>query len=250
MAMSVVYSNFCGMVVSETRGGVESDYVHDTLGSTIGLMDNTGTLTDRWEYWPYGEVVSHTGSNPTPLTFLGVIGYFKDVLDKLYYVRARHLRTDLGRWLSSDPTWPSEPAFAYVNNSPTTLTDPSGLKPGGPPHISVAQCSWWTLQITTTDYYILGIWISRVTTIAFMLCLCDHDISNIIALMSGILLIACAKFPAACEFLSVLTGVATVWGAICGFYSKDHSCMEIDITVIETGVSIIALPPVPQCCNC
>src|ERR1035438_149168 len=105
MTMSAVYSTFCGMVVSETRNGVESDYVCDTLGSTIGLMDSTGTLTDRWEYWPYGEVVSRTGTNATPLTFLGVIGYFQDVLSKLFYVRARHFRPDLGRWMTQDALW-------------------------------------------------------------------------------------------------------------------------------------------------
>jgi len=36
--------------VSETRNGVESDYVNDTLGSTIGLLNLAGSLTDRWEY--------------------------------------------------------------------------------------------------------------------------------------------------------------------------------------------------------
>ena len=125
--MSVVYSNFCGMVVSETRGGVDSDYISDPLGSTIGLMGSTGTMTDRWEYWPYGEVVSRTGSNATPLTFLGVLGYFQDVLSKLFYVRARHLRVDLARWLTADPIWPVQPPYSYAANGPTYVTDPSGL---------------------------------------------------------------------------------------------------------------------------
>jgi RHS repeat-associated protein len=127
MAMSVVYSNFCGRVVSETRGGVESDYVSDPLGSTIGLMNSAGTMTDRWEYWPYGEVVSRSGSNPTPLTWLGVIGYFQDVLSKLFYVRARHLRADLARWLTRDPLWPSEMSYGYADCSPVALSDLSGM---------------------------------------------------------------------------------------------------------------------------
>jgi len=126
MAMSVVYSNFCGRVVSETRGGVESDYVSDPLGSTIGLMNSAGTMTDRWEYWPYGEVVSRSGSNPTPLTWLGVIGYFQDVLSKLLYVRARHLRADLTRWLTTDPKWPGARAYGYAGGRPTYVADPTG----------------------------------------------------------------------------------------------------------------------------
>ena len=127
MALSVVYSNFGGRVVSETRNGVESNYVSDPLGSTIGLMDSAGAMTDRWTYWPYGEVATRTGTNPTPLTFLGVLGYFKDVLDKLFYVRARHLHVDLARWLTVDPLWPDQPAYGYVEDSPALFSDPSGL---------------------------------------------------------------------------------------------------------------------------
>src|SRR5580700_1431914 len=133
MALSVVYSNFCGRVVSETRGGVESDYISDPLGSTIGLMDSAGTMTDRWEYWPYGEVVSRTGSNATSLTFLGVLGYFQDILSELFYVRARHLRVDLVRWLTVDRIWPDQQPYGYANNSPTSMSDSSGLLVGGCP---------------------------------------------------------------------------------------------------------------------
>ena len=117
------------MVVSETRNGVESDYVCDTLGSTIGLLNSAGTMTDRWEYWPYGEVISHTGTSVTPLTFLGVTGYFQDVLNKLTYVRARHLRVDQTRWLTVDPMWPVQLPYTYVGNVPVAKSDPSGLSP-------------------------------------------------------------------------------------------------------------------------
>jgi len=127
MTLAVVYSNFGGMVVSETRGGVESDYICDTLGSTIGLMNSAGTMTDRWEYWPFGEVVSRTGTSVTPLTFLGVIGYYQDILAKLFYVRARHLRVDLARWLTVDPVWPRAQAYVYAQSDPIAMVDPSGL---------------------------------------------------------------------------------------------------------------------------
>ncbi len=109
--MSVVYSNAFGRLVSETRSGVESDYLSDTLGSTIGLVNSTGVMTDRWEYWPLGEVVSRSGSGPTPFTFLGLIGYFEDIVDKLFYVTARFLRVEFARWQTGDPLWPEEPAY-------------------------------------------------------------------------------------------------------------------------------------------
>ena len=129
MAMSVVYSNAFGGVFAENRGGTVSIYVPDTQGSTIGLVSSSGVLTDRWVYWPYGEVASRAGTNVTPLTWLGTLGYYLDQVSKLFYVRARHLRADLARWLTADPLWPRQPAYSYVKCAPTATADRSGLGP-------------------------------------------------------------------------------------------------------------------------
>ena len=129
MAASVVYSNFCGMIVSETRGGVSHDYIPDTLGSTMALIDENGDVSDTFEYWPYGEVMERTGTTPTPFTFVGTLGYFRDILDKMFYVRARYLRPDLARWQTVDPLWPVERAYGYANQDPVLETDILGLGP-------------------------------------------------------------------------------------------------------------------------
>src|SRR5580658_1420881 len=99
MAMSVTYSTLNGHVVFENRGGVPRTYMRDPLGNTIGLLDMSGNQTDSWTYWPYGEVQNHSGPSTTPLTFLGTLGYFVDLLNQIY-VRARVLRVDLTRWLT------------------------------------------------------------------------------------------------------------------------------------------------------
>lgn len=39
MAMKVCYTVVNGEVLSENRGGVERDYLPDTQGNTIGLLD-------------------------------------------------------------------------------------------------------------------------------------------------------------------------------------------------------------------
>ena len=127
MAMAVTYSTFGGRIVSENRGGTQRDYVSDSLGNTVALMDGTGK-TDTWEYWPYGEIASRTGTNVTPFTFIGVLGYFKDVLDKLIYVRARHLRVNLARWQTVDPLWPSEKTYIYVDGKAVYASDSKGLQ--------------------------------------------------------------------------------------------------------------------------
>jgi RHS repeat-associated protein len=128
MAMSVVYATINGQIVSENRGGVISYYAPDNLGSTVALLDTTGTVTDTFTYWPYGEIQSHVGSSVTPLTFCGTHGYYLDILGSQIYIRARYLRQALTRWQTLDPIWPRYPGYSYVAGSPTYYVDPLGLE--------------------------------------------------------------------------------------------------------------------------
>ncbi len=127
MAMSVVYTNFNGRIVKENRAGVERYYAPDTLGSTALLLDSTGTVTDTFTYWPFGEVRSHTGTSTTPFTFIGTLGYYFSLAANWFYVRARFYQQTLGRWLTVDPVWPFQPPYLYGANSPGVNVDPSGL---------------------------------------------------------------------------------------------------------------------------
>lgn len=126
--MAVTYGNFGGRIVSENRAGVEKDYVRDTLGSTAMLLDSSGSVTDDWTYWPYGEVRARTGTTPTSFTFVGTLGYFTDSLTRLY-VRARHYVSAQSRWLTIDPFWPIEEPYGYCHARPSLYGDPSGAIP-------------------------------------------------------------------------------------------------------------------------
>jgi RHS repeat-associated protein len=137
---TVRYTVIDGEIVSEVRDGVRRDYVPDSLGNTIALTDGT-TFTDTWEYWPYGEVRTRTGTNPTPFQFGGVLGYYTDSANSRIYVRARTYRQGLGRWQTVDPlavhpvlwrllSWPGrrrETGYAYADTAPQQYRDPSGL---------------------------------------------------------------------------------------------------------------------------
>lgn len=129
MAAQVIYTNFGGQIVHEDRGGTERDYMPDTLGSTIALLDSDSNQTDTWEYWPYGEVESRTGANVTPFSFVGTLGYFNDLVARLTYVRARHYQSLLGQWTSVDTLWPREPSYLYAYSNPVSIVDPSGRRP-------------------------------------------------------------------------------------------------------------------------
>jgi RHS repeat-associated protein len=126
MAMSVTYVTVHGRLREETRGGVTTRYLGDTLGSVIKTTDTSGNVTSTTTYWPFGEVRTQTGTNPSPWGFCGVWGYLTDAVSRMY-VRARHYRADTSRWLTVDPIWPTEPAYVYCRTSPATYIDPSGL---------------------------------------------------------------------------------------------------------------------------
>ena len=125
-----MYSHFNGRLVHEDRGGVERGYVPDPLGSTVALVDEDGGITDEWTYWPYGEVSSHKGSSTTPFTFVGMLGYFKDLVSSLTYVRARFYQAFTAQWMTVDPMQSVIHTYSYASLSPLTQTDPSGLLPG------------------------------------------------------------------------------------------------------------------------
>lgn len=129
--MSVTYVTVHGRLREETRGGVTTRYLGDTLGSVIKTTDESGNVTSETTYWPFGEVRAQTGTNPSPWGFCGVWGYLTDAVSRLY-VRARHYRADTSRWLTTDQFWPWEQAYTYAADTPTSAIDPTGqfVNPG------------------------------------------------------------------------------------------------------------------------
>lgn len=128
MAMTVCYTTVHGMILHENRGGIETNYVPDTLGNLNQCKNNAGTVTYSAEYWPYGEVRTETGTNPSPWGFVGLLGYLKDTGSRLY-VRARYYRPNFALWQTVDPLWPNLSPYGYCFNNPSYLRDPLGLFP-------------------------------------------------------------------------------------------------------------------------
>ncbi|MBX7136059.1 MAG: hypothetical protein K1X67_25600 [Fimbriimonadaceae bacterium] len=125
--MKARYTVVEGEVIAQKRNGVRHLLVSDAQGSTVALMGSSSTITDTFEYWPYGEVRTRTGSTTMPFQYIGALGYYRDSSGRTY-VRARTLRTDLGRWMTADPLWPRQRTFVYCAASPITKTDRSGRR--------------------------------------------------------------------------------------------------------------------------
>jgi RHS repeat-associated protein len=102
--------------------------IHDALGSTIGLVNSAGTLTQLIGYTPYGQPTSSAGQ---------FTGQQWDSAASLIPFPARSYSPVLGRFLSEDPLGfegGSTNLFQYANSNPVNFTDPMGLAifaPGG-----------------------------------------------------------------------------------------------------------------------
>lgn len=128
---NVVASYTYGMgLISQRRGGVDSFYLHDALGSTRALTNNQGTVTDSYSYDAFGNLLSSAGTTVNSFLYTGEQ---RDDAAGLYYLRARYYNPALGRFLTSDRHEGrlEEPSslhkYTYVQNNPVNMTDPLGL---------------------------------------------------------------------------------------------------------------------------
>ncbi|WP_425157425.1 RHS repeat-associated core domain-containing protein [Candidatus Binatus sp.] len=95
--------------------------IHDALGSTIGLVNSSGTLTQLIGYTPYGQPTNSAGQ---------FTGQQWDSAANLIPFPARYYSPQLQRFLSEDPLGfggGSTNLFQYANSSPVNYTDPLGL---------------------------------------------------------------------------------------------------------------------------
>ena len=89
--------------LSERRGST-SKFLHgDALGSTRGITDSSQTVTDSLLYDAFGNVLSRTGTTPTPFGFVGKSQYQSDSDSGLQLLGHRYYDPSIGRFLSNDP---------------------------------------------------------------------------------------------------------------------------------------------------
>jgi RHS repeat-associated protein len=119
-----------GLLYQE-QATVYQQHHFDSRGSTVAITSNTGLVTDRFQYGPYGEPLGHTGSTDTPFQFNGRYGVQTD-LNGLLYMRARYYDPTIRRFINQDPTLGSIALgitldrFAFANGNPVSLMDPFG----------------------------------------------------------------------------------------------------------------------------
>ncbi len=113
-------------VFSRTTATGTQSLINDGLGTTLALLDAAGAEQTRYTYDPFGAVTQSGASSNNPSKFTGR----EDDGTGLYYYRARYYSPQQQRFISGDPigfAGGSTNLYAYVGNSPTNHTDPSGL---------------------------------------------------------------------------------------------------------------------------
>ncbi len=127
-------------------------YVHDALGSVVGLVDagNAPTvqpkLVERYDYDPYGKTYIETwdaeaggGSGAWVRTTVsaygnpfGWTGQRYDASVGLYHFQFRSYSPEMGRWIQRDPLryFGGINLYCYVLSAPVDLIDSLGLYPG------------------------------------------------------------------------------------------------------------------------
>jgi RHS repeat-associated protein len=120
-------------ISTTVAGGASSFYLHDGLGSVTNVTSATGGRQWTYSYQPFGRPRTTTHDDLTapaqPMRFAG------EQLDAtgLYHLRARQYDTAVGRFTTTDPLAvdvgdPYVSAYAYANDRPTAMTDPTGEK--------------------------------------------------------------------------------------------------------------------------
>lgn len=118
-----------GLIGHQDSSGY-SVYHYDYRGSTIALTDSNGTVTDRFSYGAYGEILTHTGSINTPFQYNGYDGVITES-NGLYFMRARYYTSEIKRFINVDPQLNIQilnrnNVYAFASGNPINFGDPTG----------------------------------------------------------------------------------------------------------------------------
>lgn len=113
-------------LTAQKQSGSWYYYLADGLGSTMAVVDASGTVQDSYTYDVYGKPTK-TGSLPNEFDFAGQ----QTDGTGLQYLRARYMDPATGTFLSRDPLasgpgWTGS-GFAYAAANPGNRVDPLGL---------------------------------------------------------------------------------------------------------------------------
>ncbi|NJM41605.1 MAG: RHS repeat-associated core domain-containing protein [Anaerolineae bacterium] len=128
-ALLARYVHGFGLVSRVAANGSAAFYGFDGTGHTRQMTDAGGSVVNRYDYDPFGVMLSASEGVANPFGYVGQFGVMRD-LNGQSYMRAREYDAQLGRFTSVDPLrfihsgWSR---YHYSRNNPALLVDPGGL---------------------------------------------------------------------------------------------------------------------------
>jgi RHS repeat-associated protein len=116
-------------LISQQRGESNYFYLQDGLGSTRGIVNQNGIISDYYSYNAYGTLTDHSGTTANDFLFTGE-QYDSETSN--YYLRARYYNPTNGRFSRMD-SWGGDNnkpitlnKYIYGNANPVIYIDPNG----------------------------------------------------------------------------------------------------------------------------
>jgi RHS repeat-associated protein len=106
-----------------------SVFIADALGSTVGLVDSSGSIATSYTYEPFGATSIGGSASSNTYQFTGR----ENDGAGLYFYRARYYSSSFQRFIAQDPigfTSNDANLYGYVFNNPMDYSDPLGLFTG------------------------------------------------------------------------------------------------------------------------
>lgn len=141
-------------IARKDQAGTVTYYLNDQLGTANSLNSSSGTGTGQAVYGPYGKPLQQSGTSDP----FGLAGQQLDA-SGLYHMGARYMDPTSASFTSPDSSGhavnPLKPQtlnrYAYANNDPVDVTDPSGYGSGDTPP-TVYDFQTGTVTALTKDY--------------------------------------------------------------------------------------------------
>ncbi|MFC5556094.1 CARDB domain-containing protein, partial [Methylobacterium iners] len=120
------YVHGLGLESSQSAAG-QAFFDFDAIGSSIGLTGDNSAYLNRYEYLPFGELLSSQEIVTNPFGYVGQWGVMEDD-SGLNFMRARHYLPQEGRFMQADPIGLNGETnlYRYSFNQPTSYIDANG----------------------------------------------------------------------------------------------------------------------------
>ncbi len=118
------YIHGLGLAARIKPDGTIHYYHPDFRGSTIGMTDASQSITHKYQYDEFGNLLNSQEADPNPFRYVGTYGIMYETPD-LAYMRARYYDPTTGRFNSEDPIWGTN-LYPYADNNGVMNVDIDG----------------------------------------------------------------------------------------------------------------------------